>query len=130
MKKQTTNTPADAPKSEKMNFCAPIEGTLKNDILALKSAKNLANNADVLEFLLNAYKNPAGLKTELTSKQKVERFIQTELQTPTQKINTHTIKKYMLGTFDIAINNKVVAEEIIVLYAEEIKEHNAKFSDK
>ncbi len=127
MKTPANNNPTDAQKSDKMNFCAPIEGTLKADILALKSEFGLTNNADVLAFLLKAYKNPTRPKIELTSRQHVEQFILKELSKPTQKINTHTIKVYMNSAHKTAINTDV-SKGIIELYAEEIKTHNEKFA--
>ena len=127
MKTPANNNPTDAQKSDKMNFCAPIEGTLKADILALKSEFGLTNNADVLAFLLKAYKNPTRSKLELTSKQHVEQFILKELSKPTQKINTHTIKVYMRDKHKTSFNTEE-SKKIIELYAEEIKTHNEKFA--
>jgi hypothetical protein len=127
MKTPANNNPTDAQKSDKMNFCAPIEGTLKADILALKSEFGLTNNADVLAFLLKAYKNPTRSKLELTSAQHVEQFILKELSKPTQKINTHTIKVHMRDEHKTAFNTEK-SKEIISKYASEIEAHNLKFA--
>lgn len=109
---------------KKVNFCAAIDSDFDATLKGLKDALGLSNNAEILKYLVGFYENP--FKTELSTNQKAELFIQKELLNPTQKINTHTLKKHFLETQgkDINRNN---SKEVLELYKAEIDTHNAKF---
>lgn len=110
--------------SNKTHFQAAITTDFDTQIKALKGTLGMQTNTELLIFLANYYQNP--FKSGLSTKQKIERFIQGELVQPTQKINTHTVKEHFLAVEGMQPNINTT-KEVLELYSSEIDTHNAKF---
>ena len=109
---------------KKSNFCAAIDSDFNNELQALKDTLGLSSNAEVLHALVSFYKEP--FKSGLSTPQKIERFVKSELINPTQKINTNTAQNWFKTAFGSQPNINTM-KEVFALYSVEIEAHNAKF---
>lgn len=105
------------------NFCAKIGDELFAELQAIKENLGLKNNADILRYLTNFYKNP--FKSGLSASQEVEKIVQDELQSPSRKINTYAIDQILKGRGEKPKNRNTV-NSVLELYKDEIEAHNSK----
>lgn len=110
--------------SNKTHFQAAINSEFDAQLKALKTSLGVQTNTELLEFLVNYHKSP--FRSDLTLSQKVERWVQSSLLNPNQKVTTHTAKQHFLISEKKQINTNTISD-VLELYKAEIEAHNAKF---